>query len=101
MLVFDNFPAEKVEDLMQMATKESLAARNLGFTTPSSTAAGVDFSPQNNSNIASTPAASQPVVVLQNSIPKPAQANASGNNLFSIIFRQSKIYFFFKHLLLI
>ncbi|XP_008792846.2 protein TIFY 10a [Phoenix dactylifera] len=77
VLVFDKFPAEKVKDLMQMAMKESLAAQtqNLGLTTPSSTAARVDFSHQNSSNIASIPG-SQPVV-LQNSMPKPAEANAS------------------------
>ncbi|XP_010917442.1 protein TIFY 10a [Elaeis guineensis] len=75
VLVFDNFPAEKVKDLMQMAMKESLTAQNLGFTTPSSTAARVDFSHQTSPNIAST-TGSQPVV-LQNSMPKPPQANAS------------------------
>lgn len=72
VLVFDNFPAEKVQDLMQMAMKE----RTLGFTTPSSTAARVDFSQQKSPNIAST-TGSQLVVVLQNSMPKPAQANNS------------------------
>ncbi|XP_010932384.1 protein TIFY 10a [Elaeis guineensis] len=76
VLVFDNFPAEKVEDLMQMAGKESLVPENLGFITPSTTtAATVDLSHQHRSNIAST-SDSQPLM-LQNSIPKPTQANAS------------------------
>ncbi|KAG1358834.1 protein TIFY 10a [Cocos nucifera] len=76
VLVFNNFPAEKVEDLMQMASKESLASKNLGFTTPSTTtAARVDLSHQHSSNIAST--SDSKSLMLQNSIPQPAQANAS------------------------
>ncbi|WOL06529.1 protein TIFY 10a [Canna indica] len=46
VLVFDNFPANKAEDLMQMANRESMAAQNLSFpTTPGSSpaaAAGAD-----------------------------------------------------------
>ncbi|XP_008784340.1 protein TIFY 10a [Phoenix dactylifera] len=76
VLVLDNFPAEKVGDLMQMASKESLAAKNLSFTTPSSTtAARLEFSHQHSSNIACN--SGSQTLMLQDSMPKPAQANAS------------------------
>ncbi|XP_064997619.1 protein TIFY 10a-like [Musa acuminata AAA Group] len=42
VLVFDDFPAEKAEDLMQMAAKESVAPQNLSFSTHHSSTARAD-----------------------------------------------------------
>ncbi|KAJ8500770.1 hypothetical protein OPV22_011322 [Ensete ventricosum] len=42
VLVFDDFPAEKAEDLMQMAAKDSVAPQNLSFSTHHSSTAGAD-----------------------------------------------------------
>lgn len=75
VLVFESFPAEKVKDLMQMASKESSAAKNLGFTTPSLTSSRVDLSHQHGSNLA--PASGSQQAMLQTSMAKPAQAPAS------------------------
>ncbi|THU51509.1 hypothetical protein C4D60_Mb06t31790 [Musa balbisiana] len=45
VLVFDDFPADKAEDLLQMASKESIAAQKIAFTAPSSST-GADCSSQ-------------------------------------------------------
>ncbi|URE01208.1 tify 10b [Musa troglodytarum] len=57
VLVFDDFPADKAKDLLQMAGKESTVAPKLGLPVPSPT----------NAAESST----------QNGLPKPFQANAS------------------------
>lgn len=61
MLVFDDFPADKAMDLLQIAGKESTTvAPKRGLPVPSSA----------NAAESST----------QNGLPKPTQANASGNS---------------------
>lgn len=57
VLVFDDFPADKAMDLLQIASKESTVAPKRGLPVPSST----------NAAESST----------QNDLPKPTQANAS------------------------
>lgn len=42
VLVFDNYPADRAKDLMQMASKESIAAQNFSFSTPHIAAAGAE-----------------------------------------------------------
>lgn len=66
VLVFDDFPADKAEDLLQMASKESIAAQKIAFTAPSSST-GADCSSQL----------------------ETAHANASGNHTLLIIFGNS------------
>lgn len=79
MLVFDNFPAEKAKDLMQIASKGTSIAQNLGFVPSSSKAtAEVDHSKglSNETPVSvSTPA--NPSVMAQGEVQKPAQPNAS------------------------
>ncbi|RZR81036.1 hypothetical protein BHM03_00007192 [Ensete ventricosum] len=45
VLFFDDFPADKAEELLQMASKESIAAQKIAFTAPSSSI-GADCSSQ-------------------------------------------------------
>lgn len=68
MLVFDDFPAEKAEDLMQMAAKESVAPQNLSFSTHHSSTAGADGPRSGGSPATPAPADSL------------SKANASGND---------------------
>ncbi|RZS28131.1 hypothetical protein BHM03_00061692, partial [Ensete ventricosum] len=68
VLVFDDFPAEKAEDLMQMAAKDSVAPQNLSFSTHHSSTAGAD-GPQSGGSPA-TPAPPDSL----------SKANASGND---------------------
>ncbi|KAG6502058.1 protein TIFY 10a-like [Zingiber officinale] len=42
VLVFNNYPADRAKDLMQMASKESVAAQNFSFSTPHIAAAGAE-----------------------------------------------------------
>ncbi|RWW25252.1 hypothetical protein BHE74_00029705 [Ensete ventricosum] len=60
VLVFDDFPADKAKDLLQMAGKESTVAPKLGLPAPSSI----------NAAESST----------QTGLPKPSQANSSGKS---------------------
>ncbi|XP_010937308.1 protein TIFY 10a [Elaeis guineensis] len=79
VLVFDNFPAEKAKDLMQIASKGTSNAQNLGYVPSSSKAtAAVDHSNglSNETPVSvSTPA--NPSVTAQGQVQKPAQPNAS------------------------
>ncbi|XP_008782803.2 protein TIFY 10a-like [Phoenix dactylifera] len=79
VLVFNNFPAEKAKDLMQIASKGTSNAQNSAHV-PSSTKAAAAVEHTNGlSNetpvSASTPA--NPSVMAQGHVQKPAQPNAS------------------------
>ncbi|WOK92071.1 hypothetical protein Cni_G00762 [Canna indica] len=72
VMVFDDFPAEKAKDLMQMAGKESAAAQKLGFTVPASST-GSESSAKQNTIFAPTTSTQPPAAPA----PKPAQTTAS------------------------
>ncbi|RRT58316.1 hypothetical protein B296_00026540 [Ensete ventricosum] len=69
VLVFDDFPGDKVRDLMQMAANEIAAAKNLSFPAPSPT-----------SILASASNWQEPPPPPPG-LPSPAEANASGNHV--------------------
>lgn len=81
MLVFDNFPAEKAKDLMQLASRGSSTADNLVHVPPSPLTEAVtssgSFSYKQNSTLVPKAAACNPVVPQVN-LSKPAQPNLSG-----------------------
>ncbi|XP_074557899.1 protein TIFY 10a-like [Curcuma longa] len=79
VLVFDNFPAEKAKDLMQLASKGSSTADNLTCEPPSPLAEAVTSSrlcshPKNSTLV---PKAARNPVVPQPNLSKPAQPNLS------------------------
>ncbi|WOL01065.1 protein TIFY 10a [Canna indica] len=79
VLVFDNFPAEKAKDLMQLVNKESLTAQNLGYVPPSTTTATMASSRTLSDRSSSwVPDVANSSMVPQVNLPRPsAQPNLS------------------------
>ncbi|BAS84616.1 Os03g0402800, partial [Oryza sativa Japonica Group] len=74
VLVFDDFPAEKAKDLMQMASKSSSTAQNCVLLPSSATATVAD-----NTKVSAVPAPASALPVAQANAPKPVRPNAAGN----------------------
>ncbi|KAF0921372.1 hypothetical protein E2562_006944 [Oryza meyeriana var. granulata] len=72
VLVFDDFPAEKAKDLMQMASKSASTAKNSGLL-PSSTTATVTDS----TKVSSVPAPASALPVAQANAQRPVRPNAA------------------------
>ena len=73
VIVFDDFPAEKAKDLMQMVGKDSIAAQKLALTTPASST-GSESSAKQNTIFAPTTTSTQPPPAAATPPPKPVQA---------------------------
>lgn len=72
VLVFDDFPAEKAKDLMQMASKSSSTAQNCVLLPSSATATVAD-----NTKVSAVPAPASALPVAQANAPKPVRPNAA------------------------
>uniref|UniRef100_A0A0E0D1W2 Protein TIFY n=1 Tax=Oryza meridionalis TaxID=40149 RepID=A0A0E0D1W2_9ORYZ len=72
VLVFDDFPAEKAKDLMQMASKSSSTAQNSVLLPSSATATVTD-----NTKVSAVPAPASALPVAQANAPKPVRPNAA------------------------
>lgn len=79
VLVFNDFPADKAKDLMQLASKSSPVVQNVGVPQPSAPATVTDNTKVHKAMPA--PVSSLPVAQASDA-KKPARANASGTCYF-------------------
>ncbi|XP_006650179.1 protein TIFY 10a [Oryza brachyantha] len=73
VLVFNDFPAEKAKDLMQMASKSASTTQNSALLPSSTTAATVTDS----TKVSAVPAQANPLPVAQANAQKPVRPNAA------------------------
>ena len=82
MLVFDDFPADKAKDLMQLASKSNPMVQNVGLPQPSAPPTVTDNTKVHKAMPA--PVSSLPVVQAADA-QKPARTNASGTHSFLLL----------------
>lgn len=78
VLVFDNFPAEKANDLMQFASKSNSTAQNFGYV-PASSSSAMSSSTTLSDQNPTLPKAANASLVSHVRLPRSAQSGLSGS----------------------